>query len=94
MRASKTSRDWITLRCLEHQRLCDAPQASVGFGFAGIAGNSKQPGQNADNVAIENRLWLVEGNAADSAGGVAADSGQIEKRLEVLRHLAVVLFDN
>ncbi len=59
------------------------PEPRVGFLFLRIFRDAKNSGQNADDIAIENRRGLVEGDAANRAGGVTADARQCENVVKV-----------
>ena len=54
------------------------PKPRVGFLFPRIFGDAENARQHADDIAVENRRRLVEGDAANRAGGVTADARQRE----------------
>ena len=61
----------------------ELPQICVGFLFPRISLDAKHPRQHTDDIAVKNRRRLIEGNAANRAGGVTSDSGQGEYVVEV-----------
>ena len=61
------------------------PELRIGSLFARIFCNAKHPRQHADDIAVEDWRRLVEGDAANRAGGVAADAGQREHVVEIIR---------
>ena len=58
------------------------PEPRVGLFFLWIFRDAENARQHADDIAIENRRRLVEGDAANRAGGVTADSRQRENLVE------------
>ena len=54
---------------------------------ARIGGDAVDAGQDADDVAVENGRGLIEGDAANRAGGVAANAGQREDGVESSREI-------
>lgn len=70
----------------------DLPKQFVGLLFARVFGDAKDTGQYADDVAIENGGGLVKGDAADGAGGVAADARQGQDIVKTLGELSAMLF--
>ena len=56
--------------------------------------DAEKASQEAHDIAIENRARLMEGDAGNRAGGVAADAGKREDVIEVLGKPAVVLRDD
>ena len=63
---------------MSNQFLCQPPEPGVGFLLARIFSDAKNPCQHADDIAIENWSRLIEGDAANRAGGVTADARQGE----------------
>ena len=59
------------------------PQPRVRFLFLRIFRDAEEARQDADDVAVENRRGLVEGDTANCAGGVTADAGQRQNLLEL-----------
>ncbi len=74
-----------------HQFSGKLPEPRVGFLRARVRGDAVEPREDADDVAVENRRGLVEGDAANRAGGVAANAGQGENGSKVFRKFSVVL---
>lgn len=62
----------------------------IGGFFARIFCDAEETGEDADDVAIEEWLGLIEGDARDGAGGVASDALQGEDGIEIVREEAVV----
>jgi len=58
--------------------------------LARVFGNGEETGENADDVAVENGRGLVEGNAGNGAGRVAAHPGQFKNGGPVRGKLAAV----
>ena|SRR5579862_665897 len=65
-----------------YKAIRQAPKPCINFFIAGIALDSAEASENPDYVPIENRAGLVEGNAANCAGGVGSYSGQLEDILK------------
>ena len=66
-----------------HQFFRNLPQPRVRFLFLRIFRDAKNSGQHADHIAVQNRRGLVEGDAANRAGGVSADARQRQNLVEV-----------
>ena len=66
------------------------PKQRVGFLFMRVFSNAKDSCQQANHIAIKNRHRLVEGDAANRAGGVATDTGQRENVLKIFREFAAM----
>lgn len=66
------------------------PQLVVGGFVARVFADGKKAGEDANDVAVQNRRGLVEGDAANRAGGVAANSGQRENFVVGFRKSPVV----
>ncbi len=69
------------------------PELGVGFLFTRIGGDAEEAREDADDIAIKNGRGLIERDAANGAGGVAADAGQREDLVEVGGELAAMLRD-
>ena len=61
------------------------PKPRIGFLFLRIFSDAENAGQHADDIAVENRRRLVEGDAANRAGGVTANARQRENIVKVFR---------
>ena len=68
-----------------YQIFRQSPELRVGFLSARIFSDAKYPRQHANDVAVENRRRLVEGDAANRAGGVTANARQREDVVEIIR---------
>jgi len=66
------------------------PEPRVRLLLLRIFGDAENAGQDADDIAIQNRRRLIEGDAADRSGGVAADAGQRQNLLELFRKFPAV----
>lgn len=77
-----------------NQLFCVLPELGVGLLFARIGFDAVDAGQDADDVAVEDGCGLIEGDAANRAGGVTTNAGQGEDGVERLRELAVVFPDD
>ena len=72
------------------RRTCDQifrkpPKLRVGLLILRIFSDAENARQHANDVAVENGRRLVEGNAANRAGGVTADARQRKDIVEVVR---------
>ena len=76
------------------QVLREPPQPGVGLFPARIAADAEEAGQHANDIAVKHGRGLVEGDAANGAGGVTADARQGDHFLELFRKPRVVLIDN
>ena len=72
-------------RCSLNQFLRQVPESGIGFPFARIFRDAENSREDADDVAVEDGRGLVEGDAANRAGGVTANSRQRENVVEVFR---------
>ncbi len=63
------------------------PKPCIGFLFLWIFADAKNARQHADDIAIKNRRRLIEGDAANRAGGVAADSRQCQNVVKVFQEI-------
>lgn len=68
-----------------NQLFGELPELGVGLLFARIGSNAVDARQHANNVAVEDGRGLIEGDAANRAGGVATDAGQGEDGVEGVR---------
>jgi len=75
----------IETRCVRHQFFRQIPQPRVRFLFLWIFSNAKNSGENPDDVAIQNRRGLIEGDAANRARRITADSGQCQNVVKLIR---------
>ena len=75
-----------------HQFFRNTPKPGVGFLFARVAFDAEEARQDANDVAVQNRRGLIECDAADCAGGVAADAGQREHGIKFARKFAIMFF--
>lgn len=80
--------------CVKDEGLRKLPEPGVGWLLARIGPDAKKTGQHADDVAIENRTRLVEGNAGDCASRIATDARQGEDVVKVLRKIAIMPGDD
>ena len=69
------------------------PESVPGGLLSGILLDSKQATEDANDIAIENRRGLIERDAANRSGGVAADAGQFENVVECSRKSSPMLAD-
>ena len=72
----------------------DLPKPGICFLLLRVFRDAKNPGQYADDIAVENGRWLVEGDAANRAGGITANARQREDIVKVLREFSPMLFHN
>lgn len=79
---------------MSHQILRELPEAGVGLFFAWIGFDAVDAGQNADHIAVEDGCGLIEGDAANRAGGVSADAGQGEDGGEGFWELAAMFCED
>src|SRR5206468_2256452 len=77
-----------------NQFLRDSPESRVGLLFARVGGDAEDASQDANDIAVENWLGLVEGNAANRAGGVAANAGEGKDCVEIFGEFASVPGDD
>ena len=75
-----------------HQFVRQLPQPRVRGFLLRIIRDAEKARQDADDIAVQNRRGLVEGDAANRAGGIAADAGQRQNLLELFRKLPTVFF--
>src|SRR3982751_1187612 len=66
----------IRARRFRHHFLSEPPKFCIYWFGVRVAPDSEQPSQYSNDITIENRCRLVEGDAANRAGGVAANSWQ------------------
>jgi hypothetical protein len=64
------------------------PESRIRLLFVRIFSNAIHPRQHADDIAVENRCGLIEGDAANRAGGVTANPRQRENIFKLFRELA------
>ena len=57
---------------------------------ADIAVHVLQPGEDPHDVAVQQRHGKIEGDTADSAGGVSADARQIEQLPDIARDSPII----
>src|SRR5205809_1127656 len=79
---------------MKNKFIGDAPKTRVGCLLARIVADAEKAGEDTDDVAVENGGGLVKADAANRAGGIAANAGQGENMIEVLRKLPAVLQDD
>jgi hypothetical protein len=79
------------LRDAHHQFFRQLPQPGVPRLRLRIVRNAEKARQHADDIAVENGRGLIEGDAANRAGGLASDARQRQHVVKGLRKLAVVL---
>ena len=84
----------IPFHCQVHQLLRYFPKFLVDLRLAWISANPKKPSQHTHNIAVQNRLWLIEGNAANRPGGVSANAGKCQQLIELLRKPASVVAED
>ena len=73
---------------MNHQFFRQPPELRIGFLLSRIFTDAKYPRQNADDIPVENRHWLVEGDAANRAGGVTSNARQRENVVKVVWEFA------
>src|SRR5271157_3524770 len=61
------------------------PQGCVGLFVTGIAFDAENPAYHTNDVPVQNRRRLVEGDAADGPGGVSSNAGQRKNVIEISR---------
>jgi hypothetical protein len=69
-----------------HEGLGDFPKPGIEWLGAGIAGEGEDPGQDAHHISVKDRSGLIEGDAADGAGGVTSNARKLE-------NLGVILWE-
>lgn len=84
----------MEVRGCADQLLGDLPKSRVGFLFARVRGDAEEASQDANDIAVENRAWLIESDAGNRPGGVAPDAGQRENIVKVFGEVAVVPCDD
>src|SRR5206468_11968633 len=62
--------------------------------FARIPGHAENAAENPRDIAVEDRHWLIERDAANGAGRVASDARQRQNIFESFREMAAVPGDN
>jgi hypothetical protein len=80
------------LWCGREQGL-DRRQITGGRRGTGLALAADQPGLDPAHVRVDDRGPLPESEDSDGAGGVVADSGQPQQRVDIGRDLPAVLGD-
>ena len=70
------------------------PQESIRFPLPRIFFDAENARQHANDIAVKYRRGLVERDAANGAGGVAADAGQSQDRVKCFGKPAAVPFKN
>lgn len=78
----------------QHECFGQLPEFLDSRLFPWILRDTEYAGQHADDIAVENGRRLIEGNAANCAGGVAAHAGQCDDGVEFFRKPATVVFDD
>ena len=66
------------------------PKALIDVSLSGISFHTEQAREHSNDVAVQNGLGLIEGNAADGSGGIAANSRQGQHVFKVFRESASV----
>ncbi len=61
------------------QALGDGGKVLLSSGGGDVGGVGQEAAEDAHDVAIENGVGLIEGDAGDGGGGVFADAGKVEK---------------
>lgn len=79
---------------MKNEFVGEVPKAGVGLLFARVGDDAEKACGHADDVSVENRPGLVEGDAANRAGGVAANARQGENIVEVSGEISAVFRDN
>ncbi len=68
----------------------ESPKLLVRGPLFRIATKTEEPREHANDIPVDHGMRLVEGNAADRAGRVAANPGQREDRLKILRKFSAM----
>src|SRR5262245_14707204 len=63
----------LRVLCVRHELFGDSPEPRAGFLVAWIFFDPENPREHANDVAVEDRRRLIERDAADRSGGVAAN---------------------
>jgi hypothetical protein len=50
--------------------------------------------QDPDDISVQNGGWLVAGDAADGAGRIATDPGELQPGIEVIRRYSSVVVED
>lgn len=79
---------------MENQRVRKIPKGLIYFPVGGIAFDPKNAGEDADNIPVQDRHGLIEGNAGDGTRCVPADTRQGENIVVVTREFSPVLLLN
>jgi hypothetical protein len=66
-----------------HQDRGEIPKLIEGGAFPGIGVESQPSREDPDHISVEDRIGLVEGDAANGSGGVTADAWQSADGLKV-----------
>src|SRR5439155_25894759 len=66
------------------------PKALIDVSLSGISFDTEQAREHSNDVAVQNGLGLIERNAADGSGGIAANSRQGQHVFKVFREFASV----
>ncbi len=66
------------------------PKALIEVSLSGISFDTEQAREHSNDVAVQNGLGLIEGDAADGSGGIAANSRQGQHVFKVFREFASV----
>ncbi len=74
-----------------HTCLGELPEMRIGLFFARVGGDAEEAGQHADDIAVENGGGLIESDAGNRAGSVAAYAREREQVAELFGEFAVVL---
>ena len=69
------------------------PEEVIRGFLTGIIAHAEKPREDTHDIAIEERRGLVEGDATNGAGGVAADAWQGQDLVKCVRELAVTFRD-
>lgn len=66
----------------QDERFGQIPKSAVRSGLADGFPDSEETRQHARYIAIENWFRLMEGDATDSPGGIAADAWKFEEQIQ------------
>jgi hypothetical protein len=82
---------WRFERCGgQNKLLSKLPKALIDVSLSRISCDTKKAREHTNDVAVQNGFGLIEGNAADSAGGIAANARQGQQIIKVFREFAPV----
>src|SRR5690242_15551441 len=80
--------------CQLNQSFRQSPKLRVHRFFFWITIETENAGKDADHISVQNRTGLVEGDAADGAGGVTPDARQFQDIFEYTGEVTAVALDD